>query len=50
MTKQKQLYCAPCTEVLVVQTEEALLAISNNVYGSQGRAGAVLDNGNEYDL
>ncbi len=28
MTKQKQLYCAPCTEVLVVQTEEGILSVS----------------------
>lgn len=39
MTKQKQLYCAPCTEVLVVQTEEALLT-GSPIFGSKGSAGS----------
>ena len=50
MNKNKQAYIRPTTDILVVRFEGAFLALSDNVYGTAGRAGADLEDGNEYDL
>ena len=47
--KEKQAYMAPTTDILELRVESKILDASL-VYGSQGAAGADLEDGNEYDL
>ena len=48
MNKNKCLYEAPHTDILVIRFESALLQASN--YGAKGAAGQNIEDGYEYEL
>ena len=50
MTKQKELYSSPKTEVLVVRFEENILSNPNSVRGNSASSGYGNGTGTTYDL
>ena len=47
---QRTTYTSPEVELLVVRSGEAILSMSDNVYGDSGEAGGEVEPGNTYNL